>query len=443
LRDLVNPNLSVGGRAELCCELAKDFEDRGDYEAARELLSGLWPSLGERPKVEGLERSIAAEVLLRVGVLTGIIGSNNQIADAQETAKNLIGESLTIFESKRNKTRSAEARIELALCYWRTGEYKEAADLLKDALAQLIIDSDLKAKTVIRIAIVDTDVGHLSEALRFLTDNAPLFEKINNQTLKGSYHQTLGDVLVLSWESEGPTAYLDRALVEYAAASYHFEQAEHRRYRANVENNLGFIHFQVNRCPEAHKHLDRARSILTSLKDKAAVAQVDETRARVFLKEGRNAEAEKVARSSVRALEKGNMQFALAESLMTHGTALARLEDYGLALSVFRRAIDVAQKTGALNRAAQAALTLVQEMGERLVAVERRTLIGGRNFSQEIHAHEHDLITYALETAKGSVTRAAYTLGISYQELNYMLKTRHKDLTCLRTPVHRRPRRSQ
>lgn len=25
LRELVNPNLSVGGRAELCCELAKEF----------------------------------------------------------------------------------------------------------------------------------------------------------------------------------------------------------------------------------------------------------------------------------------------------------------------------------------------------------------------------------------------------------------------------------
>jgi uncharacterized iron-regulated protein len=32
--------------------------------------------------------------------------------------------------------------------------------------------------------------------------------------------------------------YLDRALVEYAAASYHFELADHKLYRANVENNL-------------------------------------------------------------------------------------------------------------------------------------------------------------------------------------------------------------
>jgi hypothetical protein len=45
------------------------------------------------------------------------------------------------------------------------------------------------------------------------------------------------------------------------------------------ENNLGVIYFQINRCKEAHEHLDRARRMFASLKDKSAIAQVDETRA--------------------------------------------------------------------------------------------------------------------------------------------------------------------
>src|SRR5215510_2975304 len=101
LRELVNPNLSVGGRAKLCCELAKEFENRGEYDEAAEVLSVFWPRIGERPNLEGLERGMAAEVLLRTGVLTGIIGSSRQISDAQEIAKNLISESLTIFQSQR------------------------------------------------------------------------------------------------------------------------------------------------------------------------------------------------------------------------------------------------------------------------------------------------------------------------------------------------------
>jgi tetratricopeptide (TPR) repeat protein len=443
IRELVNPTLSVGGRAKLCCELAKDFENQGEYEQAREVLSVFWPHIGERPKLEGLDQAIAAEVLLRAGVLTGIIGGNRQIPDSQETAKNLISESLTLFQAQRYKNKVAEAQIELALCYWRTCEYYNAADFLKLALEQLTTDSELKAKAIIRKAIVDIDSDRLPEALQTLTDNAALLNKISSYMLKGCYYQTLGDAFIYLWKSQAPGDYLDRALVEYAAASYHFDLADHRRYRANVENNLGYIYFQISRCKEAHEHLDRARRIFTSLKDKGAIAQVDETRARVFLKEKRDAEAEKAARASVRTLEKSDMHLPLIEALTTHGTALARLGNYGMALSTFRRAIDVSQQIGSLNRAEQAALTAFQEIGERLVTQGRAGLISGRTLKEEILSREHELIAHALEANDGSVTHAAKNLGISYQELHYMLETRHRDLSSLRTPVRRRPRKPQ
>jgi tetratricopeptide (TPR) repeat protein len=206
-----------------------------------------------------------------------------------------------------------------------------------------------------------------------------------------------------------------------------------------VENNLAFLYLKINYFKEAHEHLNRARRIFTSLKDSGAVAQVDETRARAFLGEGRNAEAEKAAHASVRALEKSDMQALLAESLTTHGRALSRLENYGMALSTFRSAIDLCQKRGCLNRAAEAALAVFEEMGERLAAIEQRNVVAGQNLVQEIQSLEHDLIKYSLETANGSITRAARTLGISYQELSYMLKTRHADLIHLRAPVRHRP----
>jgi len=404
-------------------------------------MSAFWPRIGERPNLEGLERSIAAEVLLRAGVLTGIIGSSRQIVDAQEKAKNLISESLTIFESLRYRNKVAEAQIELALCYWRTGDHNNASDLLKLALEQLTTDNELKAKAIIRKAIVDIDSDRLPEALQSLTDNDALLHKISSYTLKGCYYQALGDVFKDLWASAAPGDYLDRALVEYAAASYHFELADHRRYRANVENNLGLIYFQINRCNEAHEHLDRARRMFASLKDKGAMAQVDETRARVFLKEERYIDAEKVARASVRTLEKTDMQLPLVESLTTHGIALARLGNYAVALSAFRRAIDGSQQIGSTNRAGQTALIVFQEMGERIAVREQATLIAGRSLNDEIQSLEHELIKNALEANAGSITRAAKTLGISYQDLHYMLETRHSDLSGLRTPAQRRPRK--
>ena len=72
---------------------------------ACKVLSDYWPRIGEAPKLAGLEPSTAAELLLRAGVLTGIIGAYRQIPDAQETAKDLLTQSHSIFESRQIKGR--------------------------------------------------------------------------------------------------------------------------------------------------------------------------------------------------------------------------------------------------------------------------------------------------------------------------------------------------
>jgi tetratricopeptide (TPR) repeat protein len=441
LRELEKPNLSVDRRAELCCEAAKAFEYKGQYEQARRILSDYWARIGEPPKLEGLEPSTAGEVLLRAGVLTGAIGSKNQIAESQELAKNLIHESLTIFQSSHYRKKIAEAQTELALCYWRTGEVNEARDLLNDALSHLTTQNEVKAKATIRLGIVECEDASYNKALRVLTENAPLFERINNETLKGCYHVELGTVLRHLWESKKRSDYLDRALIEYAAASYHFEQAQHKTYLANVENQLGLVYFTINRCEQAHQHLDRARRLLVSLKDAGTVAQVDETRACVFLKQGRIAEAEEAARTAVYNQEKTGRHLLLAEALITYGRALARLERYSAALFAFRRAFDLSEYAGSTNRAADAALAAFQEIGEHLGAFESGQLLPGRGLNEEKRSLEHDVLKLALENAKGSVVRAARSLGISYQALTYMLNTRHKDLLKERTPPLPRLRR--
>jgi len=431
----------VGSRVELCCELAKEFEDKGEYEDAREVLSGLWPHIDQRPEVAGLEPSTAAEVLLRAGVLTGWIGSKKEIAGTQETAKNLISESLTVFESQNYKKKIAEAQIELSLCYWRTGELNEARDVLNEALSHLSIENDLKAKAIIRLAIVERGASNFSKALRILTENEPLFQKINNETLKGSYYVTLGTVLQNLWESKRRGDYLDRALIEYAAASYHFELAEHKCYLASVENELGLIYYNINRCTEAHEHLDRSRRILVRLKDYGTVAQVDETRACVFLQEGRITEAEEAARAAVYHQEKTGRHALIAEALITHGRALARLRKHGAALLAFRRAFELSEQIGSSNQAGDAALAAFNELGEYLAVTEDRKIRPGRGLRQEKRLLERDVIKHALKNASGSVVHAARSLNISYQALTYMLNTRHKELLKYRTPVRRRPRK--
>jgi tetratricopeptide (TPR) repeat protein len=436
LQQLENTNLSRDQRAELRCQLAKGLEDAGDYEAARQVLSEFWQRLGERPLVEGLAPRTAAEVLLRVGVLTGWIGSKQQIADAQETAKDFISESISTFESF-GYAKVAEAQTELALCYWRSSDYDEARLILNEVLAKITTEDELKAKALIRLSMVEYSENRMSEALQILIDNTEVFEKITNQTLKGSYHNNLANLWEDIGKAERREDYTDRAFVEYAAASYHFEQAEHKSYLANVENNLGHLYFKVGKYKEAHEHLDRARRIVLSLKDNYTLGQFEETRARVFLSEGRNAEAEKTARASVELLEQSDQHDLLAEALITHGMALARLGFYSQSYATLQHAIETAQQAGALSRAGEAALILIGELGEHLSPRKEKTS-ASRTLIEEVRRYEYDLIRQALDASKGSVTRAAKMLGVTHQRLIYIIEKRHKDLRFVRTPAKRR-----
>lgn len=441
LRELENPSLSVDRRAELCCEATRELENKGEYEEARKVLGDYWPRIGEQPKVEGLEPNVAGELLLRAGVLTGIIGAYRQIPDVQEIAKDLLTQGHSIFESRQNKKKIAEAQTELALCYWRTDDLNEARDCLREALALLTIDSELKAKAILRLAIVEHSAERNQKAFRILTKHAPLFDRINNHTLKGCYFTALGNRLENLAESERHGEYVDRALIEYAAASYHLELSGHRQYLANVETNLGFLYFKIHRFNEANEHLDRARRIYVNIKDARTAAQVDETRARMFLEQGRITEAERVARSAVRVQEKGGNYFLLTEALITYGRVLARSERYAASLGTFRRAIELSDSAALVNRAAEAALAAFRELGEHLAVSECGQLLSGRALGQDRLSREREVIKLALEQSKGRVSKAAQSLGVSWQWLGYALRTRHKDLLTERTPVrHRRKR---
>jgi tetratricopeptide (TPR) repeat protein len=487
MRQLANPYLSRNQRAELGCQVARQLEDVGDYEGAREAIGEFWRGVGERPQTERLIDSVAGELLLRAGVLTGWLGSCAQSEDAQENAKNLITESISVFESHSHTKKVLEARTELAYCYWREGGYDEARDILTGVIEQLTADSELKAKAVLRSAMVEISAGRYSDALRILTDSAPLFEKVSNHTVRGSYHNNLGVVLKNLAESERREDYIDRAFIEYEAAAYHFERAGHLPYRALVANNLGFLLFKAHRFRESHEQLERARRIFSSLKDRGTAAQVDDTRARVLLAEGRDDKAEKVARAAVHALERGGRQSLLAEALTTHGTALARLGLRDHARQTLYRAIDVAQQSGALNDAGLAALVLIEELGEHLETEELRTVYARADAWLEATQHlptlqrlhraagrvldlgqkreatttkateaaeaeqesalkemmqryESRIIRQALRRAEGSVTQAARLLGITHQTLNYMLQSRHRDLLFERTPAKKRRR---
>lgn len=478
-------HLPANERARSRCEKALELKDRGEYDAAQEIMRPLWKGVGERPNVTGLNPSVAAEVLFCVGVLTGWIGSRNEIKEADDAARDLLTESIRLYESLGDSRKVAEVRSELALCYWRAGALDEARVMVNEALEKLTAPGNTRANALINLSVIEWSASRYKKALKILTDNAPLFEKITSQTTKGTYHNQRAMILRKLVTPENRVDQLHKVISEYEEAEAYFKLARNTVNRAHIKNNIGNVLRDLHRYTEAHEYLEQARRLTVIVKDKVRTAQVDETRAQVFIAQHRYAEAESAAGNAARSFAKAGRQCFLTDALITQGIALARLNQTERAQFTFQRAIEVAHQVGALNRAGLAALTMLEDLDQlppetlfaayekagewladsqsqdamlRLEAVGRKLALELRgewksenpievlynkslHLPDEVLRYERELISNALTKVNGSPTYAAKLLGVSYQRLGYILETRHKDLLKERTPVRRRSRK--
>ena len=485
LEKLESSHLTLNESAWVRCQTALELKDKGDYEGAREVMHPFWTRFGERPQIEGLESPVAAEVLLHVGILTRWIGSKNQISDAQDVAKDLISESITLFESLGDFLRVAAARSELAICYWWAGALDEARIMLTEALKRITTEGNTRAHALIFLAAVEWSASRYGQSLKLLTENAALFKKIPNHTIKGTYHNQLAMVLRKLVTVENRAEYFRRIIREYEEADHQFKLARNALFRADVKNNVANVLRQMHRFKEAHKYLSEARRLAVIVKDKAVVAQIDDTRAQLLTDEGRLEEAETVARGSVSSLRKSGHQILLVDSLITHGIALARLGRKQQAQFTFQNAIKLAHEADALNKAGIAALSLIEEIDVlspdvlaaayeqatewlakcynqglllrfKTVGIKLAKALGRETKNEnakdllfnksirlpdEVLKFERDLISTALAKADRRITHAARLLGIRYQTLASIIESRHPELLEQRTTVYRRPRK--
>jgi CheY-like chemotaxis protein len=473
-------------RASHFCRLAKEVEKAGEYEAACEALGEFWPDCAASPTVEGLDRKATADVFLRAGTLIGWLGGATQ-SQRQESAKDLITRSIEIFTELGEGERVAEAQSDLALCYWREGAFDEARVHLSQVLEYLGCEGgDLKATALIRAGAVEVLAGQFVDALQFYEQARPFVEQSSDNALKGSLSLSRATVFSRLGSATGSEDYVDRGLEEYTSAAFHFEQAGHMRQCGRVENNLGFLYQSIARFPEAHEHINRARDIFLSLGDEGHLAQVDDTRARALIAEGRYLEAERYARAAVKTLDKGDECSLLVEALTTHGVTLARLGNYSAARSDLNRAIEVGENCGDLEGAGRAKLSIIEELSGQTSASEMASIYKsaleilkesqdpsatrrlfasaatvidtfegvegqgaglkvegseGLSFKKEVHLFERTLLERALREGGGSVSKASRLLGFRHhQSLISLINTRHQELLKTRSAVRKRRR---
>lgn len=438
----------------------------GQFEEAKEALGDFWRGLGEVPAIDNCQPEIAAEVLLQCGCLSGFL-ADAKASDAHEQAQNLLTRALGIFESHQNHAKVSEAKYELGICYFRKGSYDEARIVLQAALEGA--PPEQHGKIVIGQTIVEILTGHYEEARDILLKSHSFFECASD-ALKGRWHGHMG--LIHRRMARGRIEYLDRAIIEFTAAIYHYQQAGHIRYCGSNLNNLAMIYCRLGRYVEAHEQLDRAHLIFSGLRDQGNIAQVAETRTRTLIAEGRYQDAWRVIIGVIDILELSGERALLVDALTNKAIVQARLGDRVRSSQTFSYATQIGEESGALFNAGLAALSMMEELSlsskelrevyraadrylsrtqdeevmARLrdcarLAVEQLGVIQlHKNFSlpSVLHNLEASFIEEALTKTEGRITKAASLLGISHQALHLALDHRHKQLHSKRSQVVRR-----
>jgi tetratricopeptide (TPR) repeat protein len=449
------------------CTKTYDLIFAGQYEQAKEELGCLWPGIGVRPTVE------SPDLFFVCGTLSRWLGAKQEI---YEKSKDLLFEALRMFQERGQTSKVREAQYELSMGYFRCGAYDEARVVLDEALEGLK-DQELRAKILIRKTIIEIWTGHARQALEMLDAARDAFENLSH-ALKGQWHGQMALALRKLASAENRSDYFDRAIIEFTAAIYHYEEAGHERYCATNLNNLAFLLYKLHRYQEVYEYLDKAQKTLKNLRDIRLLAQVDETRARVLVAEERYEEARRVIIGVVDIFERSGEQALLADALTIKATVQARLGDYEHSLHSFHRAINMAETAGALCNAGRAALSMIEEHGktwlseyeiynayrraDRLLATTQDTVdiarlracarimgrklfgpsISDKNFllQNTVRRYEARFIEQALKEEQGSITHAAHKLGLTHQSLGSILKSRHKKLRSKRKPEVSRKR---
>jgi len=485
-RKLDASRLSRDEEALSRCKIALEQRDNADAKGALEIMRPLWRGVGTRPATQGLQPETVADVLFCTGVLTGWIGNSNQVKAAQEIARDLISESITYYQSNNLLSKTAEARSELAYCYWREGRVNEARIMLHQALERLPPQLGLKrARALLKLVDVEHSAARHYDALKILTDNSNVFASVTHLPVRASYHNELA----ITWGTLGTTEnqpeYFQRALTAYQAAEHLLKQAKNHIYCASVKNNEARVLTKLGKFKEAHRLSDQARKVAVRFKHRTLTAQFDSTRAEILIAEGNFKDAEAVARRAATALAKVGHGCWLADALILQAIAEARLGKQARTQIILQRAIEVAHEADALNKAGLAALTMIEEVDclsprtlqaayqqarEWLAASQSREVLsrlsaaGGKladslcmemsrdeavdvllpeslDLDQRLSKCEHETIKQALAQTDGSVVHAAPLIGRSYQGLSHMIETKHPDLLEKRTPIRRRPRK--
>jgi len=349
---------------QILCAVARGQIAICNYPAA-ELVLKPWLQ-NEWPKLSSLTSHAAADLLFTLGLLTTSLATTQSATNGHRRAAALFNGSIALFEHLDTKSRSVEARIELARCYYRQGFFDLARETLSTALSELPDDQvEIKSLGLIYWGMLERDAGRVTDAISRLKEAAPIVDRAG-PFLTVRYHLEAAGTAKEMALGEGQQAYNDEAKSHYRSALYECEAVGDHRSTAIAENNLGLFLLNLEAWAEAEKHLRRSLRFFEALSDSFRRAQVNETLTRLYIATKDYSLAQHTIEEAIQTLELTDSEAVLSEALTTGGIVASRLQHFGDAQRRFEASYRVSERCGDREGARRALLSMFEEMGDRL-----------------------------------------------------------------------------
>lgn len=258
-----------------------DLCEAGRYREAAEMLSGLDP----------------AEHPLAFGMVETAIGN-------QEIAKDYL-----------SRCEGPLARTQLAYAYWRSGEFREARDVLKgvpESFDSLLCEAIIENESAPRKALELLD--------RAVAFRVPAGSEARLHNQRAIALRKLGE--------------RDRAIGEYDAALHYFEDAK-SDCLPFVINNLSRVYSDWGDYAAAHRYNDQATQLLRD--DPSHLAKAYDEKALIYLAENKLDQARNYASRAISTIERTDKKAWLAEFLITRAKILAKTGEIGSSLIALER----------------------------------------------------------------------------------------------------------
>ncbi len=397
-----------------CLQQARFYEYCKDSERALIVLEPIWSNIEEPPHLEELDNTLACEILLVCGSVISSYGTTHQKKFYQELAADMLTNAREMAAAVGERDLIAEAEKQVAVAYWRHGQFENAVAYSNTVLSHYTEYEQLTNKicllTQANLLMLYTGIGQPSIAFEIFEKIKFFVEDSDDLRIKTVFYNQASGLYAYAGKFEQSIPLLEKT-VEYATLT------DNNCYLGNALNNLANAYIQLSDAEKAMVYVNRSIDLFLSINQEFSYAQTLETKAQIYLKTDDLPQALSAIDESISLLEKGENYAKLCESLWTRMSILLKSGERVPAIRQYNELIKIVK-----DRLSQAVEDSYVAKFDKLLYV-----VNGGDFDASESNFRKRLLDEALEQGGGLITATAKSLGVDHQRLSKMV-SKYPDL---------------